>query len=146
MKTRFQRSAPLLLLPLVAACSNPVSFGVTDVDDARALWAENEPRHYAYTLLRDCFCDSRSLRITVRDGELVSVDLAPGEREFEPLPEPSTIEELFGLIEDIAAREEYVIEFRFDRRRGFPSDILADVPGTFDASLHIRVRDFVAIP
>lgn len=137
--------ATALVLVLAAGCDSPVDQEVDEVAEARALWASFEPDHYEYTLERHCFCAGRKIRIEVENGGIVSVRLDDGRPEGGLMPEPLTMDQIFDLIELLEAEEPDVFEVRFDRWRGFPTDLLTDDNGAVDASFHLMVRDFAEI-
>ncbi len=144
MRTNLIRASGCLGLVFVFGCSDsPVSFEVNDLAEARALWVESEPTHYAYTFEHTCFwCDGSTVRVEVVGGEVVSrTRMGGGLIEQAPA---LTVDEMFDMVAEWQAGEPFWAEFRFNKRWGFPSDAAVNPEeGVFDNFQGFRVRNFV---
>lgn len=140
---RILLAAPCALL-LSACASSGVGPEVADLAEARQRWEAEGPASYVYAVERLCFCLGRGpARVTVEDGEVVSVEAVEPEDHFEPTAElfPS-VDGLFEILADAIARDAYSIRATYDPETGVPTEFFIDYDQSIaDEELGMRVTE-----
>ncbi len=113
----------------------------------QAIWQSHNINDYSFTLSVDCFCVvSGPVHFVVRNGEMQSGfierdqrELAETEREFLP----TTIPELFSLIEEVRTETSSTLEVEYAEELGYPSSVVIDREKmAFDAGRAYSVTQF----
>lgn len=108
---------------LFIACGEPGP-EVTALDDARTRWEAASIGSYRYTIARFCFCPLVTQTVTVANGEVVSVEAAPGSQG---VGDGLTIEQLFDELDGILeSPQRGELTADYDAARGFPAAVTAD--------------------
>lgn len=128
------RTRALVTLGIAAAlaatlvgCRDPLGPQADRLAEARARWAASAPASYAYDYRNLCYCGLIHIRITVADGEVVSVE-SLGEEPVPDVPERAgyTVEELFDRIGKALDRDPHEARLSFDPDRGHPLEVWFD--------------------
>ena len=147
-----------LLLALVAVVAAGCS-GATGLSSrlqeqrlaaARARWESRKPPAYRFEVrYSECECVPEFAEwrvVEVRDGMVASVRRLDGSEYTRTWGAP-TVEDLFARVEEALATptRPRTVEVAYDPRRGFPTEILVDLPELPDARVRITVRNFAAL-
>lgn len=137
----------LMLLAEVGACSSTTAPGETDLALARQRWALSNVRSYDYTASRSCFCAPASLRpitVTVTNGVVTrQVYADTGEPVPTAIPDFSTIDAFFDVVEAAYARHADRVDATYDPASGVPISIWIDASfQTADEEFGYSVRAF----
>ena len=136
-----------MLLGGVGACSATTAPGETDLALARRRWALSNVQSYDYTASRSCFCAPASLRpitVTVSNGVVTrQVYADTGEPVPAAIPDFSTIDAFFDLVDAAYARHADRVDATFDPASGVPISIWIDTSfQTADEEFGYSVRAF----
>ena len=130
----------------------PASNQEDNLRTARELWQRQGITDYRYALLRRCFCPEEArgpVRVEVRGGQTASVvPVQSGQTvRTEQFATLDTVEELFATIEQIIARDPYLLTVRYDPERGFPTYVFADYErSAVDEENGFQVGEFQLLP
>lgn len=117
-------------LVALMACSSTTAPGEHDLALARQRWALSNIRSYDYVIARSCFCTAESMRpvtVTVTNGVVTrQVYADTGEPVAAAIPDYSTVEALFDVIDAAHARHADRVEASYDPVRGVPLSIWVD--------------------
>lgn len=117
-------------------------------DDAKELWESKEPTSYSFDYL-SCsgMCAPCTFRVTVRNGEVIEVEVVEGECPFDP-DGPPTVEALFAFAEaERSAPETASFRIEYDPIWGFPEYFNATCAGnTPDCGTGLNVSNFEVEP
>lgn len=149
-----RRARPFLafsLLMFLAGCEllpvtrTPQQQLALDLQAAEARWAGQNLSAYSFTIEMSCFCPfTDPMRVTVRDGEVVSVtrngaDVPAGQQAGAPI----TIEAAFRRIHDSLGAN--AIEVQFHPVFGFPERAVVDpIKDAVDEEFAFDITDFEA--
>jgi len=98
-------------------------------DEHRALWRASGPDSYRFALDMTCDCDElpeMPLRITVLNGQPVSIENSAGTRLRRSSMLPLSVEEVFRLAQSSIGEQPDVIDIDYDVDYGFPRSIYVD--------------------
>lgn len=116
---------------------------LAELEEQRALWAENGDNAYTMVVEIGCFCPEEyrgPFEVTVVDGDIESVTM--NDEQVEPVDRSFlTVEGLFSTIEDYAHSDEITVTYA---PAGYPSAI--DIDPDFnivDEELFIEVHELV---
>jgi hypothetical protein len=113
----------------------------SSLDSLLAFWKANEPSHYSYQVVRNCFCDYLLLRFEVRNGVIDSIYFVDGEGDYEYYLNFSpeylthfltskapryTIEALFETLEEGISENPFYHTSYFNEQYGFPCSFSFD--------------------
>lgn len=147
--TPFARNVALLLIALIAGCSNPFSPGrdTKDLDAARETWRTHGYASYEFTFRRSCFCGvTDPLRVRVVNDTVVSVVListnAPIDKSL-----GETVEGLFRFIQRGIDNDAAELRVTYDATLGYPREIVYDGSRMIaDDEVTFTAKDVVSIP
>ena len=137
---RIVRLAPVVLLPLLASCSD--STGPFSLALHRGRWEEQNLHEYIYTARRQCFCANSGQEVYVLVlADTVFSARAVGTNVELPRDEWYTVDELFAL----AQRPEWDYEkvsVEFDPELGYPKVIELSCSDTvLDCGLRLEAKN-----
>lgn len=132
---RVRRSAGILLLAVVAACSITTETARSDAElelaRNRQRWASANIRDYEFDFRRSCYCPSEvteRVRIVVRNDAIVSVvrtrDGQPASTSVGAWPR---VDELFEDVRTRLDQDAARLDVQYDPTYGYPRSIVADV-------------------
>lgn len=138
------------VLSLVFAATCLAACGAPD-KSSRALWADQGPASYQYTLRWLCFCGpdfTGPTRITVRDGAITSAVDAETGAPIDPATRRAlTIEGLFDVIEDAYQKNAYKVDVAYDPLDGHPVSANIDYDQhAVDEELGFTAKDLQRLP
>lgn len=158
MNTIKKTSLKLILTTIVAAmalsaCSlqwpPPPKAGhpaQSQITTHRSQWAENKPTHYSFEAELMCFCPEtvrKAVTFEIKDGATVAMRYADGGEIPAELKElftqHSSIDKLFAILQDAAARNASSINVTYDTALGFPTEIAID----YDTKMADEERSFL---
>jgi hypothetical protein len=127
----------------VAACGTP-SPEVTALESAQTRWQAASIASYRYTIARFCFCPLVTQVVTVRNGEVVSVEAAPGS---EGTRDGMTVDELFDELDQILGASQHgEVTADYDPDMGVPLTVSADpTVNAIDDEFSYTITDFVIL-
>jgi hypothetical protein len=134
--------------PLDAACHvDDSTDGEPDAcrfDQAKNQWRSHGIADYQYTLEQLCFCPRISAIVTVRGGQVDSVEPTGGGTA----PQSAhTVEGLFSLIQRYAAQKPDRFAVEYHPSWGHPTSISVDQSrGTADDEMVITIKDLLPLP
>ncbi|WP_149359273.1 DUF6174 domain-containing protein [Lolliginicoccus suaedae] len=99
----------------------------TTLEQARALWTEQRPDKYQFTLSTTCYCPEAMIapRTITVEGDTATVIEPPWDEQWTIHPRDTTIDALLDSLEGVLATADSV-EATFDPERGFPSSVEID--------------------
>jgi hypothetical protein len=119
-----------IVLGAVGACSSATAPGQTDLALAKQRWALSNIRSYDYVISRSCFCTTESMRpvtVTVTNGVVTSqVYSDTGEPVATAIPDYSTVDALFDVVDAAFARHADRVDALYDPVNGVPLHIWID--------------------
>jgi len=129
---RSGRWRPLLLGALMLASCNgvtaPSQADTRDLSNALRQWLLTAPPSYELTMTVKCFCPpdiTRPVRVTVRDGSVVSRHYADDGTPYLSRFTPPTVDELFEVISRATQAGAHV-EATYDPTYGHPRAVFID--------------------
>ncbi|MEP7001727.1 MAG: DUF6174 domain-containing protein [bacterium] len=146
--TRRSALAVSLALALAGGCRDITGSTAGQLASARERWAANGTASYDFTISLSCFCAPNALRpvvVVVSNGVVhgrkykdTGADVTP------PFSTAySTIEGLFGIVEDARSRNAAQLDVVYDPERGYPTRISIDyVAKAIDDEVAYTVTDF----
>ncbi len=161
MRRKRVLSAPLLaiivgLLAIVCGSdevseptSLPVSAGMQEVVDNKALWSAAGIDDYEFVYRRICFCPPQFTTptlIEVRDGAVWSAEYQDSEIHLDP-PDTttySTIPALFDVLIDAYERNAVKVTVAYSAKLGYPENVAIDYAANIaDEEQAFTVKEFV---
>lgn len=130
----------LCIAPLVVACGDGLGPSSSQLQVAKARWAQSGQSTYVYLVTRSCFCSPEStgqVTVTVRDGVVESRVYEDGSHV------PADVAHLFpdvpgmfAVIEAAIRRRADQLDVRYHSLHGFPEEVIIDnVEGVADDEL-----------
>jgi hypothetical protein len=141
--------AAALMLAVVAGC-DPVKGPLNAMNEARNRWDKQGLDDYTFHYRQLCFCPStQPMIVTVRNDAVTEVVYADTRQ---PVPanlfkEYTTIDGLFGAIQDAVNRGADEINVTYDPARGYPTNAAFDYEkATIDDELTFTIDSVQALP
>ncbi len=139
------------LIPIQENTTEPTA-AIGELEQNRDSWARERPLSFRYVVQRTCYCSREHVTpyvVTDRQGQrsaafIASVESASG--EFLDAPsDPIWISDIFNLTaEAIESNDGAVIEVSFDRRFGYPQNVIINGRQP-DSNMRYEIRDFEVI-
>jgi hypothetical protein len=112
------------------------------VTEHEQTWEGKEPSAYAFTLRYGSMIGSRSARVRVADGRVVSVSRVRGEQPFRDFDKAVTVDGVFDLVRADLRRADHV-RVTYDPTWGFPASVAVDeMSNAIDDEHGYAISDF----
>lgn len=152
---------PLLIVVLIAAAGitalglagafSPAATVENTPESPQALWESQEVNSYRYTLQVSCFClvdMTKPVLVEVIDGQVDSITYVEDgtAASLELFESYSSVDKLFGIIDNAAAQDPALMDVTYDETFGVPQEVNIDISEMMaDEEIYFTVSGFEPI-